>query len=121
MAPDNLSMVSMRQRANWLGWILQGIFGFFVGGLAGFVVIARLRLGSRFFDDLLPPFLLGSALMGAGLGSRYGDRLWLGDNCRMIEPDEPQQSDFSDILSWCLFAAGLATCVVTFLKGLNLF
>jgi hypothetical protein len=106
----------MRQRANWLGWVLQAVFGFFVGGFAGFALIARLRLGPRFYDDLLFPFVIGSALIGAGLGSRYGDRLWLGDNYRELAPDEPEQSNLSEILSWCLFAAGLATCIVTILR-----
>lgn len=66
--------------------------------------------------DRVLPFLLGTALIGAGLGSRYGDRLWLGDSYKVIPPDEPEQSALSDWISWCLVAAGIATCVVTIIK-----
>ena len=106
----------MKKSANWLAWILQGIFGFVAGAVGGLILISRGRSGLWLDRQLLLPFLTGTALIGAGLGSRYGDRLWLGDSYKMIPPDEPEQSNLSDILSWCLIAAGVATCVVTILR-----
>jgi hypothetical protein len=111
--------MATRPHANWLAWVLQAVFGFFVGGFVGFIALLRKRGGPWLDERLILPFLLGAALMGAGLGSRYGDRLWFGDNYLVVPPDEPEQSNFSDILSWCLFAAGLATCIVTLLKDLK--
>jgi hypothetical protein len=119
MAPDNVLMVAMRQWANWLAWVLQGIFGFFVGAGMGFIAIFRQYYGYWLDSNLILPFVIGAALIGAGLGSRYGDRFWLGDNSRELVPDEPEQSIPSELLSWCLFGAGLATCIVTLLKQLR--
>jgi hypothetical protein len=112
-------VMATKPHANWLAWIMQGIFGLFVGALGGFAVIARRRAGFWLDDKLILPFLIGAALIGAGLGSRYGDRLWLRDNYGMLPPEEPEQSNLSDILSWCSFGAGLATCIVAILKQLR--
>jgi hypothetical protein len=110
----------MKARANWLAWFLHGVFGLVAGVVAGLVVLSRGRAGLWLDIDLLPKFLIGTALMGAGLGSRYGDRLWLGDNYRMLPPEEPEQSNFSDWLSWGLVAAGCANCIVTVLRQLEI-
>jgi hypothetical protein len=106
----------MKRHANWLAWFMHGTFGLFVGAVAGLILISRRQRGLWLDLDLVIPFLVGAALIGAGLGSRYGDRLWMGDNYRMLPPDEPEQSNLSDILSWCLVAAGAATCVATVFK-----
>ena len=109
----------MKRSANWLGWSMHGALGLFAGAVAGFILISRGRRGLWLDVSLILPFVFGTALIGAGLGSRYGDRLWIGDNYRMIPPDEPEQSHLSDWLSWCLIAAGTATCAVTVLKQLQ--
>ena len=109
----------MKTAANWLGWTLQGIFGFVVGVLAGLWLLSRSRSDIWSNSHLLLLFLLGSGLIGAGLAARYGDRLWMGDSYLLIPPDEPAQSNFSDWLAWFLVAAGIATCTVTVLKELK--
>jgi hypothetical protein len=110
----------MKRRANWIGWTMHGFLGLLVGAGIGLFIIHR-RGGVFWIDnDLIAPFLIGAACIGAGLGSRYGDRLWIGDNYHMLPPDEPEQSHLSDWLSWCLVGAGIATCVVTVLKQFNL-
>ncbi len=106
----------MKKSANWLAWSMHGVFGFVAGAVIGLVLISRGRSGLWLNLDLVVRFLLGAAMIGAGLGSRFGDRLWLGDQYKMLPPDEPEQSNLSDWLSWCLVAAGVATCVVTILK-----
>src|SRR6185295_12077944 len=100
----------MKKQANWLAWSMHGIYGFIAGVVLGLVVISRGRSGLWIHVDLVVRFLIGAALIGAGLGSRYGDRLWIGDNYKMLPPDEPEQSTLSDWLSWCLVAGGTATC-----------
>ncbi|HTS17228.1 MAG TPA: hypothetical protein VMP11_06610 [Verrucomicrobiae bacterium] len=110
----------MKRGANWLAWFMQGALGLLVGTLAGFVVVTGKRGSSLLDENLILPFMLGGALMGAGLASRYGDRLWFGDSYYEIPSEEPDQSNLSDILSWCLVAAGIATCVVTLLREFRL-
>jgi hypothetical protein len=110
-------MTAMNVKANWTAWGLHGGFGAIAGGLIGFCTL--IEEGPDTFwirTDLVIFLLIGGALIGAGLGSRYGDRLWLGENYHILPPDEPEQSNLSDWLSWCLVAAGVATCVVTILK-----
>ena len=109
-----------RRRANWFAWSMQAVFGLVAGAVAGLLVVSRGRAGLWLDSDRVIPFLIGTALIGAGLGSRYGDRLWVGDHYYMIPPDEPAQNNLSDYLSWCLVAAGAATCGVTILKETGL-
>jgi hypothetical protein len=92
----------MKRRANWLAWGMQGALGLFVGATTGFLAISRRHAGLLLDDNLVLPFLIGAALIGAGFGSRYGDRLWFGDNYGMLPPDEPEQSNLSDMFSWGL-------------------
>jgi hypothetical protein len=109
----------MKRRANWVGWGLHGVFGMLVGVVAGLFIMLRLRFFVWAETQVAILFIAGAALIGGGVGSRLGDRLWWGDHYRMIPPDEPQQSDVSDLLSWCLIAAGIATCVVAILRQLR--
>ena len=109
----------MKPQADWLGWTMQGVFGFLVGVAVGCYFLFRGRAGFGLHSGLMIPCLIGTGLIGAGLGARYGDRLWMGDNYRIIPPDEPEQSVLSDWLAWFLVAAGSATCVVVVLKQLG--
>ena len=106
----------MKAQANWLAWTLHGILGCFIGLAVGFYLIIRRRGGELLDDHLILPFLIGSSLIGSGLGSRFGDRLWIGGNYRILAPEAPEQSPLSDWLSWSLVAIGVATCVVSVLK-----
>jgi hypothetical protein len=92
----------MRQRADWLAWSLQFIFGLIVGTFFGFGIIAKShRRGGGWWlaSEQVSIFLSGAALIGAGLASYYGDRLWLGSSYRVIPPDDMKQSRISRIIS----------------------
>ena len=52
------------------------MFGVIVGCFAGFYVI---HSDIEFLQDNLALFFASCALLGAGLGSLLGDRLWLGE------------------------------------------
>lgn len=83
----------MNRRADWFSWSLQ----FVVGLVAGALFSALFMRGGRRSIPLVAqeeclPFMLGAALVGAALASRFGDRLWLGDSYRIIPPDEPRHS-----------------------------
>jgi hypothetical protein len=99
----------MNRTADWLAWWLQFTFGFIVGGFVGF------RLMS---EGMIPPeghmrdtcaFLGGTALIGAALASRYGDRFWLRDSYRVIPPDEPEHNRASRMISVLTGVAGCGT------------
>ena len=83
----------MNNRADWFAWALHFLGGLVAGSLASFLF---LRSGHRRIpligNEAFPVFLIGLALLGAGLASRFGDRLWAGDSYRVIPPDEPRQS-----------------------------
>lgn len=78
----------------------------------GLCVIGRRRHGFWLSHDLILPYLLGSFLVGAGLATLLGDRLWIGDNYRIIPPADPNHSRISRGLSLTLiFAGALLTAV----------
>jgi hypothetical protein len=97
-------------KANWLSFVLHFIFGLFVGCLGGLVLISRRRHGIWLNHELILPYLIGAALVGAGLGARLGDRLWIGLNYLVIPPDAPIHSKWSYYLS--LFVTSLGAIIV---------
>lgn len=102
------------QKADWLGWILQFIFGFFPGILVGFIVISRRRHGWWINGELVPYFILGAGLLGAALASHYGDRLWM--EYRVIPLDQNPQSRISILLSVLIGLAGVGLMGFAILK-----
>lgn len=96
----------MRKPADWLAWCLQFICGLLVGGFVGFRLMSE---GAMPTDGRGGAFFAGTALIGAALASRYGDRLWIGDSYRVIPPDEPRSNHASRMVS---LLAGLIGCVV---------
>lgn len=98
----------MKQGADWLAWFLQLIAGSIAGLLFGLAILgSRKGLDSVWLGtDLIPTFLAGSALVGAGLASWHGDRLWLGKTFRVIRPDGVTHSRTSKIASLTAAAAG---------------
>jgi len=51
-------------------------------------------------------FVIACGLLGAGLGSRFGDALWLSHNSRMMRSDEPKSSVLSRTVSWTMVSSG---------------
>jgi hypothetical protein len=95
---------------------MQAVFGAVVGVLVEYYFLGDVGLFNT-CGWLLPT--AGSALLGAGLGSLLGDRLWIGDNYHLLPPEEPQHSPLSRILSQWLIAGGVATLVVATIRCLR--
>ncbi len=108
----------MKPGADWLAWALQFVAGAIAGLLLGLAFLGS-RNGLRSFwlgTDLIPAFLSGWALVGAGLASWHGDRLWLGQSFRVVRPDGVTHSRTSRIASLtAAVAGGLVVARVTLL------
>jgi hypothetical protein len=98
----------MKGTGNWLGWILQFILGFIVGVFFGWIIINRRRMGPWMMLEAIPWFLVGAGLITGSVASYMGDRLWIGDNYRVIPPDSPEQTAASVITSIAIGLAGVA-------------
>jgi hypothetical protein len=105
----------MNRQANWLSWSLQFIIGLVVGGLGGLWLLMR-RGYSMFWlsPNLVPHFIAGASLLGGGLASYYGDRLWLDDY--IIPQEPPEQSDLSKNLSLLAGCAGVGLMLFAVLR-----
>lgn len=55
----------------------------------------------------------GAALIGAGLASLLGDRLWIGSSYKFIPPDTPRHSSLSKALSFLSMGVGAALIALT--------
>lgn len=104
-----------QNKADWVSFVLHGIFGMIVGCFVGFFLIQQRRHGIWLQKDLILPFLAGTSLFGGGLFAQLGDRLWIGDNYRVIPPDAPRHSKRSMYLTFSLMITGLV------LSGLTLY
>jgi len=97
----------MKKETDWISWTLHALLGAFIGAVLGFAIITRRRHGFWLDDTLIHPFIIASALVGVGIGSMFGDKLWLGDNYKMFPPDAPKTTGFSKALSVLFIGAGL--------------
>ena len=88
-----------KTKADWLSLIMHFIVGAVVALLLGFAVIMRRRRGIWLDDHLILPFIVGACLLGGGLGSKFGDRLWLANSYKVIPPTPAQHSKISTVLS----------------------
>lgn len=89
----------MNKSADWLAWCLQFVFGLIVGTIFGTYSNSWLRPSLFGLGTVPSTYFVGAALIGAGLASFYGDRLWIGLSYRVIAPDEIRHSVKSRIFS----------------------
>lgn len=111
----------MEHKSDWLAWGMHFVVGavagaffsgiFIRGGRRSIPLIAR--------DDALF-FILGAALLGAAIGSRYGDELWTGGNYRVIPPDEMRHSAATLRASWGAGALGVLLMLTALAKTYGL-
>jgi len=86
-----------------MSWVLHFVFGAGVGALTGLASASSgRRSGWRptwLESGLLPELVIGCALLGASLGSLYGERLWTGLSYHIIPPEGIEHSITSRVLS----------------------
>ena len=97
---------------------LQFIVGLVVGAIVGVGVISRRRYHGGFMLDpeQAAKFFFGAALIGAGLASQYGDRLWFGLSYRVVPPDGIKHSDASRLVSRVTMLWGGALVIFALLE-----
>jgi len=105
----------MDERADWLAWSLQFFVGFVAG--AAFGTLAAWR--ALIVRAVSPLLVLGVALIGAALASRYGDQLWLGSH--RPATDAPKQSLASCRASLVVGCVGGVFVLGDFARSLGLF
>jgi hypothetical protein len=104
----------MKNKADWMAWGMQLVFGLMLGG--GFATVIWLRSAGHSWlkDPYVFPFAAGCALLGAGLTSYYGDGFFKGvfmeSSYQVIPPDKMPHSMVSQTSSVLLGMAG-ATCM----------
>lgn len=86
-------------KANWVSFVLYYIIGIISGLILGFCIIRRRRRGIWLNEELILPFLIGAALISAGIFAKMGDRLLLDNHYKLIPPDNSSHSKLSLSLS----------------------
>lgn len=111
----------MKPGADWMAWTLQFVAGLLAGLLLGLAILGSRRDSSSYWldPDQVPAFLAGLALVGAGLASWHGDRLWLARSFRVVRPDGVTHSRTSKIAALTAAAAGGALVARGILRHLD--
>ena len=112
------------RKADWMSFVMHFVIGLFPGCLIGWMIINPPRRGMRgdgiwLDDDLIFPFLLGTSLIIAGIAATYGDRLWIGNNYRVIPPDAARHSKISMYLARFTIIFGAALAFYALYKHFN--
>jgi hypothetical protein len=112
----------MKRQADWFAWSLQFILGLIVGVFLGFCILGKRRGSDGWLNlEQMPIFILGAALIGAGLASFHGDRLWLGSSYSVISPDGIEHNDKSRIASIITGALGVTLILIAILRHFEAF
>jgi hypothetical protein len=83
-----------------------------VGALLSVIFIRGRRSIPLIEREYSITFIIGAALLGAAVGSYYGDELWVGTSYRVIPPDRPRHSRLSQRVSFALgFLGGVLMLV----------
>jgi hypothetical protein len=106
LAASESESVSVKGKADWMAWFLQLIFGSFVGFLIGFALSYQRRRGCWLEAGSVIPFIVGMGLLTGAFASHFGDKLWMGDDYRMISLQEPPQSKVSSSCSLVIGVVG---------------
>jgi hypothetical protein len=110
----------MNRKPDWVAWLLQGLVGFVVGGFLGFAFVVKTasgRRGSFVADDQKSLFLLGLAVIGFGVASLLGDRLWLRDSYRHVTPDDPVHNPATKFASIAIGVVGAALVLCAIIRS----
>jgi hypothetical protein len=113
MKPEN-------QEADWLGWTLQFIFGFIIGAMIGVVLAIGRRRGLAMSGDVLGLFVVGTALVGGGLVSYYGDDLWFDHTLWTHPSDKIKHNNISRLASICSAILGAFLMIIAAMVRFNL-
>jgi hypothetical protein len=103
-------------KADWMSFVLHFLFGLAVGAVVGFAVMGR-RRGIWLDDDLILPWIIGTALIGAGFGARMGDSLWMSFSENAVHSDTPAHSGFTKWLCSLSALIGLALVATSLFKN----
>ncbi len=98
---------TLPEKADWVAFVLHFVAGLAAGCIFGLVTIVKRRHGIWLESDLVFPYLSGTALFAAGLAALLGDRLWVGDNYRVIPPSENKHSSASRLVAKFTALAGV--------------
>ena len=102
----------MKERADWLAWSLHTLPGAVVGAFFSVIFVRGRRSIPLIEREYSLTFILGAALLGAAVGSYYGDELWVGTSYRVIPPDRPRHSRLSQYVSFLLGLLGAVLMLV---------
>jgi hypothetical protein len=107
--------------ADWIAWVLHFVVGAAVAVVIGAgIFFRRNRLhGTQplISEDFWAPYLIGAALVGGGVASLLGDKLWIGLNYRMIPPDGVQHSLASKVISLACLVVGAGLIAYSVIFG----
>ena len=109
----------MKKGADWLAWSLQFLAGLFVGAILALYITRRSWYSAAAASQYILMPIIGAALIGAGLASYFGDRLWFGASYSIIPPEDIQHSATSRTVSVIAIALGGAMVLLALLLNLH--
>lgn len=109
----------MTRLGEWIGWAMHYLLGLMVGGGLGLGLVygRKQRYHSVMNSGVVSqevafPFILGVALLGAGIGAWFGDRFWMSESYRVIAPEGPAHTSITKMASVTSMVVGV--CLIAY-------
>ena len=103
-------------KTNWISWILQGLLGSICGLYGGFA-LSHTRDGPLLQPGCTALFVWGMILLGTGVGTIFGDQLWMQFPNQTYPPEKVVRGQIGKLLSQALCVAGAALVMVALFRN----
>jgi len=78
----------MKAKTDWIAWVMHAMVGVAVGLFLGYFVTHDRGGRPWLRPGCLSHFILGAGLMGGGIGSFFGDTIWIQFEYRLSPPEK---------------------------------
>jgi hypothetical protein len=78
----------MKEKTDWIAWVMHAVVGLAAGLLFGYLVTHDRGGRSWLRAGCLAQFIWSAGLVGAGLGSIFGDTMWAQLPYRLFPPEK---------------------------------
>jgi hypothetical protein len=108
----------MKEKTDWIAWVLHAVVGLAGGLLFGYLVTHGRGGHPWLRAGCLAQFIWGAGLVGVGLGSIFGDTMWVQLQYRLFPPEKVKAGPGGKTVSAVAIVSGVGLAGTALLRHL---